>query len=137
MKKPFFTGYFTVDGKRLGPDDPIIQCEYHRNDAGVTVVKEVEFHDRFGETWQVLVGDLNNGASIPRIFWRIWTPYSCRIRDASAFHDPYCVNKVRRQSKTHYMYWEMLRTLGVNPTVSLLHWCGIRLWCRLCYWDWK
>ena len=136
MKKGF--GHFEYKGgKALGPDDPIVTGWFHRRDRSFTITREVAYIDRHGNRWEVFSGDTNNGATIPRILPRIWTPYTERFRDAAAFHDPYCVNKVRGQKMTHEMYWGILRCTGVNPITAYMQWLAISAWCWWTWPEWK
>ena len=130
-------GYFEIDGKKLGPDDPIILCYFHRRDIGATIVQDVTYVDSKGVSWYAEKNDEFNGASIPRFWRRLWTPYSPRLRDASLFHDIYCTLRCRPQKQTHYMYWEALRCLGVWETTADIQWFCIVWWCYFRYWNWK
>jgi len=52
------------------------------------VVKPLIYVDKKGRRFQCIPGDVIDGASIPRMFWRlIGAPYTGRHRRAAALHD--------------------------------------------------
>ena len=106
MTAPRFIGDLELG---IDPADP----------KSMLVAKEFSFEDSTGLFWYAHVGDVTNGASIPRQFKIIvggsyQTPYLI----ASVLHDIYCSNKSRTWQATDKMFLEALRTNGVSKIKS-------------------
>lgn len=73
------------------------------------------FVDSNGVEWWARKGDIIDGASIPRFFWRvIGSPFVGFYREPSVIHDVYCKNKSRSAQDTHDCFKEMMIVNGVN-----------------------
>ena len=102
MTAPRFIGDLELS---LDPADP----------KSMLVSKEFSFMDSTGLLWYAHVGDVTNGASIPRqlkiiVGGSYQTPYLI----ASVLHDRYTRNKSRTWQSTDNMFYEAMRTNGVN-----------------------
>lgn len=68
-----------------------------------------------GTLWEAPEGSVVDGASIPRIFWRVvGSPFVGKFRRASVIHDVYCVTKSRPHKEVHAVFEEMMRVDGVG-----------------------
>ncbi len=75
----------------------------------------VLFFDSSGIEWIAKEGDVIDGASIPRFFWRfIGSPFVGKYRRASVIHDVYCVNRLRPHKQVHKMFYEGMIVDGVS-----------------------
>ena len=107
MTAPRFIGDLEL---ALDPADP----------KSMLVAKEFSFLDSHGVIWYAHIGDVTNGASIPRQFKIIiggsyQTPYLI----AAVLHDIYCGNKSRTWQATDLMFYEAMRTNGVSRLKAL------------------
>ncbi len=76
----------------------------------------VSFFDASGIEWIAKEGDVIDGASIPRFFWRfIGSPFVGKYRRASVIHDVYCMNKIRPHKQVHQMFYEGMLVDQVHP----------------------
>jgi len=79
------------------------------------LIEGVSFRDKSGVLWAAHAGDVVDGASIPRFFWRfIGSPFIGNYRRASVIHDVYCKQKVRSSKATHKVFREMMLFDGVS-----------------------
>ena len=107
MTAPRFIGDLEL---ALDPADP----------KSMLVAKEFSFEDSKGVLWTAHVGDVTNGASIPRQFKIIiggsyQTPY---LR-ASVMHDVYTGSMARPWKDTDRMFYQAMRTDGVSRPKAL------------------
>ncbi len=58
-------------------------------------------------------GAKTDGASIPRILWVTYPPFTGKYRLAAVVHDHYCQQRSRRWKDTHKVFYEAMRTSGV------------------------
>ena len=119
-------------------DDAIIlHIGFLRNDSGYLVELAQIYKDPEGNYWKIEPGQYSNGASIPRFFWRILTPFSYKIRNAATFHDIYCVVQKRSQRETHRMFWWIQRLDKTSAFVAWITWFCVRVFCKIRYCYWK
>lgn len=93
-----------------------VKLEWPENDDGriAVLLEDVAYVDDEGRTWQAHKGDKVNGASIPRMFWRIvGGPMSGKYRYASVIHDVFCVTKSMPHKDVHQMFDEAMQASGV------------------------
>ena len=69
--------------------------------------------DPKGQTWNVPAGAKTDGASIPRILWVTYPPFTGKYRLAAVVHDHYCQQRSRSWKDTHKVFYEAMRTSGV------------------------
>lgn len=94
-----------------------IETKWLDDGRTMEILSHAEFHDPEGNVWEVNPGDLVDGASIPRFFWRlIGSPFVGKYRRASAFHDVYCKAKKRKYKKVHAMFLEAMKCDKVGKT---------------------
>lgn len=77
------------------------------------LVAPFEFQAPDGSVWVAQIGDIIDGASIPRFFWRIiGGPLWGKYRRASVIHDVYCALKLESWQDVHKMFWLAMRAEG-------------------------
>ncbi len=80
------------------------------------LLEDVAYIDGAGRTWTACAGDRIDGASIPRILWRvIGSPFIGHYRRASVIHDVYCIKKTMPYYEVHQVFDEMMRDDKVPP----------------------
>ncbi len=80
-----------------------------------------------GMLWEAPAGTYIDGASVPRLFWRIFDPYVGAYRDASVVHDRACQEKTRPSHQVHAMFYRASRAAGTGPLVAFAMWLAVRL----------
>lgn len=94
----------------------------------VRLARDLRFRDRRGAIWRVPEGYVFDGASIPRVFWRvIGGPLDGPYRDASVVHDYLCDHPQVPWRVAHLIFWEAMRARGVRPLKAWLMWAAVRL----------
>lgn len=91
------------------------------------VTERAMYVDPEGVIWEIYPGDIINGLSVPRFFWRLCWPYEGKTREASAFHDVYCGLKSRPSSQVHRMFYNAMRANGASAIVAYLRYIPVRL----------
>lgn len=93
-----------------------VKTEWIENDARkMRVLEPVWFIDRNGVVWTAPSGSIVDGASIPRICWRlIGSPFVGLYRRASVIHDVYCVTKSRPHAMVHQAFADMMKADKVD-----------------------
>jgi hypothetical protein len=112
---------------KIGDDQAILTVELSRKTREATLTKDALFIDPDGVHWWCYAGTKFNGLSVPRIFWRLCWPYEARSREASAFHDRYCVTKERPSPEVHGMFYYAMRANGVGAFSAWIRWCVVRV----------
>jgi len=73
------------------------------------LLSAVMFTDKNCITWIAKQGSIIDGASIPKLFWRIiGSPFVGQFRRASVIHDVYCESKSRPHKDVHQVFYEMM-----------------------------
>ena len=84
-------------------------------DREMRLLESVSFVDKKGVTWTANKGDVIDGASIPRFFWRfIGSPFIGKYRRPSVIHDTECDKKSSPHEEVHALFYEMMRSDGVS-----------------------
>lgn len=92
------------------------------------LLEDLKFSDASGQVWMARRGDIIDGASIPRFFWRfIGPPFVGKYRRASIIHDVYCNSEVVDSPKVHEMFWEAMRADQTPIIQAVLMWLAVRL----------
>lgn len=79
------------------------------------LVDDLFFTDQHGKTWHAPKDITVDGASIPRVFWRlIGGPWSGLYKRASIIHDHYCNVKTETYKSVHNMFKEAIVADGVG-----------------------
>lgn len=84
-------------------------CEWRDDGRLIMLLRDLSFIDGRGVVWTAPAGSVVDGASIPRIAWRlIGSPFVGRYRRASVIHDVYCACKTRRWQAVHAVFYKMM-----------------------------
>lgn len=91
-----------------------------------------------GDLIHIDSGYQTNGADIPRLFWRLYPPYSPLYMPAVVIHDYLCdkaideyANKADLQDKFLYAdnaFREILERLGISKSKITVFYNAVRLW---------
>jgi len=104
-------------------------------DTQFCLLEEVECF-RGGARYVIPVGFVSDGASIPRVFWRILDPkINARTLNPSVKHDFYYRTPriAITRSQADLTYYKELLENGYNEVKSLLVYIGVRIGGRLSY----
>ena len=67
-------------------------------------------------------GAKTDGASIPRILWLTYPPFTGKYRQAAVVHDYYCQLRSRTWKDTHKVFYDAMRTSGVpEKTAKIMY----------------
>ena len=78
-----------------------------------------------GQTWTVPAGAETDGASIPKAFWLTHPPFTGKYRSAAVIHDYYCRVQTRSWQTTHNVFYEAMRTAGVDDRTAKVMWGAV------------
>ena len=106
--------------------DPVVRLL--RNGRDMELMQMFQYADPAGVVWMAPRGSVVNGASVPRVLWRIvGSPFVGRYRNASILHDVYCVTQVMPSPQVHRMWYWAMRAGGVGRVRAFVMWLGVRL----------
>jgi hypothetical protein len=90
------------------------------------VMKPFGFVDSEARVWEVPIGAVTDGASIPRAFWTIvGSPFTGKYLQAAVIHDHFVQTKRRTWSLTHDAFYEAMIANGVEKKLALLMWAAV------------
>lgn len=97
-------------------------------DREMKILQDFSFIDSNSVAWVCKAGSIVDGASIPRLFWKIiGPPLVGSYRRASVIHDVYCKSKARKASETHKVFYEMMLADGVPVNKAKLMYLAVKL----------
>lgn len=92
----------------------------------IKLVQPFGYIDPRGVHWDVPVGYVTNGASIPTSLWAVvGGPFDGPYRDAAVLHDYYCEAKTRTSDDTHRMYYEAAVARGTSENIASTMYAGL------------
>jgi hypothetical protein len=92
----------------------------------IKLVQPFGYVDPRGVHWDVPIGYVTNGASIPTSLWAVvGGPFDGPYRDAAVLHDYYCEAKTRTSDDTHRMYYEAAVARGTSENVASTMYAGL------------
>ena len=110
----------------------IIQAEFvlptkpDDNFRDMKLLNSFGYVDPRGVSWDVPVGYITNGASVP---WGLWNivggPYDGPYRDAAVVHDYYYEFRTRTWEDTHRMFYEASIARGVSENRASIMYAGL------------
>ncbi len=125
------TAYKNLD--RFDPITPGVKLLNGPRSREIELLEPIEYHsppalrDLTGvETWRVPAGFVSDGASIPRIFWRIWSPLIGPWRVPAIFHDFECVEKSLPSVHVHEMFRYCMLSFGTSKASSTALYQAVR-----------
>ena len=100
------------------PDDP----------RKMRLLEDVVFISDQGVQFCALKGDIIDGASIPRFFWRlVGSPFVGKYRRATVLHDVYCENKIWGHKQIHKMFYDAMIDDGVSKTKAKIMYRAVKM----------
>jgi hypothetical protein len=98
-----------------------VVAEFLGDGRTMRLLEPFSYIDPEGEQWDVPVGAVVDGASIPRVFWSfIGGPFEGKYRDASVVHDYYCDQKNRPWRRVHRVFYNAMIESGVEEALGKL-----------------
>lgn len=92
----------------------------------IKLVQPFGYIDPKGVHWDVPVGYVTNGASIPVSLWAVvGGPFDGPYRDAAVLHDYYCEAKTRSSDDTHRMYYDASVARGTSENIASTMYAGL------------
>jgi hypothetical protein len=88
------------------------------------LVESFAYVDSDGQRWEVPAGAETDGASVPRAFWLAYPPFTGRYRQAAVVHDYYCQTRQRDWKLTHKVFYDAMRSSGVEEVTAKLRICA-------------
>jgi hypothetical protein len=92
------------------------------------LLEDYSYIDKSGKKWTAKSGSITDGASIPRIFWRlIGSPFTGKYRHASILHDSYYfIPRGEPRIKIDLMFYEAMLFSGVPMFKAKLIYLAVR-----------
>lgn len=107
---------------------PVITEWIENSDREMAIVEYISFIDSAGLLWEAFPGDIIDGGSIPRFFWRfIGSPFVGYYRRATVIHDVYCKSKTRDSEAVHKVFKEMCLADGVSKWKAALMYRAVKM----------
>lgn len=98
-----------------------------KNGVEFELVEPFGYVDSSGNRWQAEKGLVTDCASIPRALWTVvGSPCTGLYRRAAVIHDFYCRYKYRKWEKVHKVFYDAMRSSGVNAIKSKLMYYAVR-----------
>jgi hypothetical protein len=92
------------------------------------LASDFSYRAKSGTTYQVLAGFHSDGASIPRVFWRlIGPPLAGRYAPAALIHDGLYASEIIPRDVADDLFLEMMETLGVKSWRRKLMYQAVRI----------
>ena len=91
------------------------------------LIEDYTFVDECNTKWTAPKATVIDGASIPRLLWRLGSPYSGKYRNASVIHDYFCQIKTISSDKVHKMFYEAMLCSGVVKYKAYIMYLGVKL----------
>jgi hypothetical protein len=88
-------------------------------------LRHYRYIDSKGQHWDVPAGLKTDGASVPRIFWQLFPPFTGKYREAAVIHDYYCSTKSRTWQDTHNVFYEAMLTEGMSEGLAKVMWAAV------------
>ena len=99
--------------------------ELLRDGRTIKLVQPFGYIDAKGQHWDVPAGAETDGASVPRVFWQLFAPFSGKYREAAVIHDYWCETKKRSWQDTHNVFYEAMLTAGVAESSARVMWAAV------------
>jgi hypothetical protein len=95
-----------------------VVASFMRDGRNMRLEKPFGYVDPKGRNWDVPEGAVTDGASIPRILWISYPPFTGKYRAAAVVHDYYCQTKSRPWREVHEVFYMAMRTAGVDDKTA-------------------
>jgi hypothetical protein len=114
----FFSGRLILNSKGCEA-----QGECNVGNGGL---KFTQIIDGKKKVWSVKPGLKTDGASIPKFAQGIiGKPYDGSYLAAAVIHDNFCARETESWKQTHRMFYDMLRSLGINDLKAKIMYAGV------------
>jgi hypothetical protein len=102
-----------------------VVAKFLRDGRNMQLEKPFGYVDPKGKHWDVPVGAVTDGASIPRVLWVSYPPFTGQYRSAAVVHDHYCQSKNESWKATHAVFYDALLTAGVDDVTAKAMWAAV------------
>ena len=97
----------------------------------VVLEQPLTFVDPTGRQWSAPTGTETDGASVPKLFWTMYPPFTGAYRAAAVIHDQYCRTRERSWQDTHKVFYYAMRAANVDENTAkvlfgAVYWFGPR-----------
>jgi len=89
------------------------------------VVRSFTYVDSLGQLWFVPRGTETDGASVPRVLWSIYPPFSGKYRDAAVLHDRYCQSRSTKWQQVHRVFYDAMRSSNVDEATAKIMYSAV------------
>ena len=110
----FNCGTFTAQGQGQGHFEGELIVKFLPDGRNVQLEAPYGYTDPEGRDWDVPAGMITDGASIPRVLWVIYPPFTGLYRQAAVIHDYYCETRTRPWKDTHLVFYNAMLTANVD-----------------------
>jgi hypothetical protein len=107
-----------VTAQGLGKFTGDLVVKFLSDGRNVELTKPFGYVDPKGRKWDVPAGTITDGASIPRVLWVAYPPFTGQYRAAAVIHDYFCQSKSRTWRDTHEAFYNAMRAAGVGDTTA-------------------
>jgi hypothetical protein len=100
------------------------------NDGTWTISEEFEYYIGDNPTKDIIkidVGFITDFASVPKIFWNIYPPYSPDYGKAAVIHDGLYAAKIFNRKKADSIFKDAMKVLGASWLTRHIIWVAVRL----------
>jgi hypothetical protein len=102
-----------------------VVVRFQQDGRNVVLLQPFSYVDGKDQIWEVPAGAETDGASVPRVFWSIYSPFAGKYRDAAVIHDHYCQTESRSWQDTHNVFFEAMITSGVGERDAKVMWAAV------------
>jgi hypothetical protein len=113
-----FSAYVFAAENHWGRYEGVIVAKFLDDGRNMRIETSFKYIDPRELDWDVPAGTITDGASVPRFFWIMLAPFSGKYRDAAVVHDRFCQTRSRGWRQTHEMFYEAMRTSGVDEITA-------------------
>lgn len=105
-----------------------VRTDWLDNHREMRMVEPFAFVDSGSRIWRCRVGDVIDGASIPRLFWiTVGSPFCGPYRKASCLHDSAYIHRDGPREAADWMFLEAMEVEGASWALRNRMWVAVRL----------
>jgi len=100
------------------------------SDGTWKILKEFEYHigtEESKEVIKILPGFKTDFASVPKLFWNIFPPYSPEYGKAAVIHDALYTNKIFTRKRSDKIFLEGMKVLKASGFTRYIMYYAVRL----------
>jgi hypothetical protein len=120
----------------------LVDCRFlpYYKGRRIELLHDFSYEAKSGVIYTARTGFISDGATIPRIFWRVFNHPFSDCLEAAVLHDLLCSESFElrdcgrveegraRRRMADYLFEEMLLDLGINQIRARLMFWGVRWW---------